>query len=175
MTVLQIVQFRRELETTRNATTENQSKSNMTSIDLERPIAWKSFQNDNGLLTMNHPSNWIPEDLSNAIPPINVRIEYQGKISDDPEAYFYVTDYKEDYVNSSRDLLNRALDYYKDTTDNFKLTGPVDCQKYNISGINACSAIISSIEPMVGPKTSLYVMAANVNSFRVSFRVSYAV
>jgi hypothetical protein len=104
-------------------------------------VTWKTFNEKNGLYTIQVPSNWYavkiaPEDKTAAI---DDQFSYTGKgksyaffnIMFDTSLYSDAKDASDDNIAANQNL------------DKFKLLQPTECEKYTVNNVQACSSVIT--------------------------------
>jgi hypothetical protein len=107
-------------------------------------VKWKTFKEKSGVFTIQYPSNWSPlkvdkegdEEYSTTL--INSAFVHQGKgtsfafinlIAEDESIFTNITD----KIDSTSAL--------KQNNQKYKIIQPVECGKYTINGLSACSQI----------------------------------
>jgi len=116
----------------------------VTHIIATENVKWKTFKEKNGLFTIKYPSNWIPQKMGEyegveITSPIAMNFIYSSSgssgaiitISADESIYTNVTD--------SID----SIYAYGQSLSKYKLLESMECGKYMINGINACSTVLS--------------------------------
>lgn len=116
----------------------------MTQINATENVKWKTFKEKNGLYTIKYPSNWIPQKID----------EYEGVEVNSPIAMNFIysgsgtsgalitISADESILTNTTDLID-SIYAYADSLSNYKLVEPMECGKYMINRINACSTVLS--------------------------------
>ena len=107
-------------------------------------VKWKTFNEKNGIFTIQYPSNWSPlkvdndEDEEYSTSLINSAFVHQGKGT----SFAFINLYAETesiFTNITDKIdSNSAL---KQNNQKYKVIQPIECGKYTINGIGACSLI----------------------------------
>lgn len=147
--------------------------SPVTHIAAKEDVKWKTFKEKNGLFTMDYPSNWIPgksRDNPENPSPINMYFVYSGSsgsnvaslsLTADESIYTNVSDYMDSLVST--------------LPSKFKPVQPVECTKYTIKGVEACSFIVSYKNTDVPGKPTIMEMdVVIIDEFGVQYVMSYS-
>ena len=107
-------------------------------------VKWKTFKEKNGLFTIKYPSNWIPQKIDEIegieiTSPINMNFVYSVKGS--LGAMIGVTADESIYTNVTDSI--DSMYAYAQGFSKYELVEPMECIKYMINGINACSTVLS--------------------------------
>jgi len=147
--------------------------SPVTHIAAIEDVKWKTFKEKNGLFTMDYPSNWIPgksRDNPENPSPIDMYFVYSGSrgsnvaslsVTADESIYTNVPDYMDSLIST--------------LPSKFKPVQPVECTKYMIKGVEACSFIVSYKNTDVPGKPTIMEMdVVIIDEFGVQYVMSYS-
>jgi hypothetical protein len=98
-------------------------------------VSWKTFSNS--LLTIQYPSNWELGPRHRDSGPID--IEFVFNVNGQGHAIFHLFKYQDMDPMSSNSLADIGLDASKKSLTNFMPEQGIECTKYTINGIPACS------------------------------------
>jgi hypothetical protein len=106
---------------------------------------WKTFKDRDGLFTIDYPSKWIPGYTSEADKsgPIDVYFIAPGS-TDKNWAEIDLLQYDEKSAfNSANESLESEISNFQNdpTVTKFQIERPIECSKYTINGVQACSYI----------------------------------
>jgi hypothetical protein len=106
---------------------------------------WKTFKDRNNLFTIQYPSKWTPSYTGELLKagPIDIFFDSLGSTEEKgPQIHFIQYDAKSAF-NSANDTLESELNMYKDdpAMPGFQIKSPIECVKYTLNGIQACSSI----------------------------------
>ena len=107
-------------------------------------VKWKTFNEKNGVFTIQYPSNWSPlkvdkegdEEYSTSL--INSAFVHQGKGTS--FAFINLFAETESIFTNITDKIDSSS-ALKQNYQKYKIIQPVECGKYTINGIGACSQI----------------------------------
>lgn len=105
-------------------------------------VKWKTFNDKNGLFTIKYPSNWSPykdkEDPEYSS-PIDMRFFHAGKAGEFASVGILAEEALFTNVTDSIDTIYASVQ----SLSRYKLVEPMECTKYVIKEITACSTIYS--------------------------------
>jgi hypothetical protein len=136
-------------------------------------VTWKTFNDRNGLFTIEYPSNWIPTKVAEPLGPgpIDVAFWYYGK--DDTFAYIEVYADLDSIYADSRTMMEAEQAWSESTSEDYRLEQGVECAKYIINGARACSMIDSFTMPDEDQRRNvLYANAVNNSGIEYRFTLS---
>jgi hypothetical protein len=115
-----------------------------TQVYAGEQVKWKTFNEKNGLFTIKYPSNWIPQKMGEyegvvITSPIAMNFIYSG--SGSSGAIITITADESIYTNVTDSI--DSIYAYGQSLSKYKLLEPMECGKYMINGINACSTVLS--------------------------------
>jgi len=129
--------------------------------DKSNGVTWKTFNDRNGLFTINYPSNWNPSPVAEPYGPIDIDFTYNGK------QFAWVNNFaRETIFSNATDTLDTQS---MSTADNYEEERAVECKKYTINGVPACSRIESYKDPMLGYVATLTVAGVDNNGIEYVF------
>lgn len=107
---------------------------------------WKTFKDKNGVFTIQYPSNWSPlktdeegdEEEEEYTSLINVAFTYQGKGTSFAVINLFAE--TESLFTNITDKIDSAS-ATKQNYEKYKVIQPVECGKYTLNQLNACSLI----------------------------------
>jgi len=104
-------------------------------------VTWKTFNEENGLFSIQIPSNWYPEMLpeSQKLTPIDYLFSYADR--GDSFAWIELMISKSIYSNA-RTVAESYISEYQQF-DDFILLKPIDCNTYTLNDAHACSFLSS--------------------------------
>lgn len=104
-------------------------------------VTWNSFEEKDGLFTIQVPSNWNVSEVSDTekLAPIDYMLRYNDK--GNSFAWIELMISESLYSNASA-ALESYIDYYQQF-DDFNLTKPIDCDTYTLNDEPACSVLSS--------------------------------
>lgn len=116
----------------------------MTGVYAGDQVKWKTFNEKNGLFTIKYPSNWIPQKIGGyegveVTSPIAMSFLYSG--SGTSGAIISITADESVFTNATDSI--DSIYAYAQSLPKYKLLEPMECGKYTINGIYACSALLS--------------------------------
>lgn len=117
----------------------------MTQIQASEKVVWKTFTEKNGLFTIKYPSNWIPKNIHDLEGvevsfPISMFFHYWGGGYSVAQISIIA---EESLFTNATDSVDSLIATAK-SSPKYKLLEPIECEKYMINGISACSAITSN-------------------------------
>lgn len=109
-------------------------------------VKWKTFKEKNGVFTIQYPSNWSPlkldedgdEEQEEYNSLINVGFAHQGKGTSFAVINLYAE--AESLFTNVTDKID-STSALKQNYEKYKVIQPVECAKYTINGLGACSQI----------------------------------
>ena len=115
-----------------------------TQIVATENVRWKTFNEKNGLYTIQYPSNWVPTKIDEyegveLTSPINMNFIYSGGGS--KFASMGISGDESIFTNVS-DLVDSVYAVAQ-SFPSYKLVQPMECATYTINKVPACSTIIS--------------------------------
>jgi len=115
-----------------------------TQIYAAENVKWKTFKEKNGLYTIQYPSNWVPQKIDEyegveVNTPIAMTFIYSGRGT---SGAFISIAADESILTNTTDLID-SFYAYAESLPKYKLLEPMECGKYMINGINACSTVLS--------------------------------
>jgi len=133
---------------------------NVTLINASENIKWKTFEAKDGLFTIKYPSNWSPlklDDEDDSTSLINTGFTYQGK----GKSFALINLYGDESIFTNITDKIDSTSAAKQNLQNHKLIQSIECSKYTVNGLGACSQIESfkldiegySIKPLVNQLT----------------------
>lgn len=116
----------------------------LTGLYAEAEVKWKTFKEKNGLYTIKYPSNWIPQKVD----------EFEGvDITSPINLYFVYSDSRSSgaiiSIAADESIFTNATDSvdsiyaYAQSLPRYKLVQPMECEKYVLKEVQACSTVIS--------------------------------
>ena len=116
----------------------------LTGLYAEDEVKWKTFKEKNGLYTIKYPSNWIPQKVD----------EFEGvDITSPINLYFVYSDSRSSgaiiSIAADESIFTNATDSvdsiyaYAQSLPRYKLVQPMECEKYVLKEVQACSTVIS--------------------------------
>ena len=115
-----------------------------TDVYAGERVGWKIFKERDGLFTIKYPSNWSPQKIDldeksyiEGIPSIHIKFIYVGSASSHAVITIFA---QESILSNATDLMNSFFASLSDSK--YKLLQPVECGRYEINQINACSIIV---------------------------------
>lgn len=142
-----------------------------TQIYAGEGVKWKNFKEKDGLFTMKYPSNWFPskstDDEYSSL--LNMYFTYSGGGRSDVAAVTIIAD-ESVFTNvlDSIDTLSESLG------SKFKLIQPMECTKYVIKGLEACSIISSyKAKDLPGDPTIMEMDVAIIDEYGVEYTFIY--
>lgn len=116
----------------------------LTQIYATDNVKWKTFNEKNGLFTIKYPSNWIPQKISGyegveVTSPIAMNFLYSD--SGTSGAMISLTADESVFTNATDSI--DSIYAYAQSFPKYKLLEPMECGKYAINGIYACSTLLS--------------------------------
>jgi len=116
----------------------------LTGLYGEDEVKWKTFKEKNGLYTIKYPSNWIPQKVD----------EFEGvEITSPINMYFVYSDSRSSgaiiSIAADESIFTNATDSvdsiyaYAQSLPRYKLVQPMECGKYVLKEVQACSTVIS--------------------------------
>lgn len=110
-----------------------------TEIYAGESVKWKTFEEKDDLFTIKYPSDWFPDKGNDATGLINMYFAYQGKGSSFAILNIYGAESLFTNVSDKIDSSSVA----KQDLDDYKIVQSLECGKYKIDGMVACSLIES--------------------------------
>jgi len=104
----------------------------------EKMLTGRHSMKKSGLFTIKYPSNWFPSKIDESTELINMFFAYQGQGSS--FATLNLVGGGESIFTNVTDLLD-SYSAQRQTYEKYQLVGALECDKYMINGINACSHI----------------------------------
>lgn len=116
--------------------------SPLLSVYAVQDVKWKTFKEKSGLFTIKYPANWIPQKTSTnqeMNPPLSMNFVYTG-----PHLSGAIVGVSADesILTNTTDLID-SISAYGQSFLNYRVLQPMECEKYMINGIKACSIVIS--------------------------------
>lgn len=136
-------------------------------------VKWKTFKEKDGLFTMKYPSNWIPGKVSDDEFSSVLQMQFtylSGGRSDVAGVTVFADESVFTNVSDSIDTLSESLD----SDSKFKIIQPMECTKYVIKGIDACSIISSyKAKELPGDPTIMELDVAIIDEYGVQYTFIY--
>lgn len=114
----------------------------LTHVYAIQNVKWKIFKEKGGLFTIKYPANWIPQKISlnqEINPPLSINFVYSGpRLS----GAIVGVSADESILTNTTDLIDSMFAYGQSFL-NFRVLQPMECGKYMINGIKACSIVLS--------------------------------
>ncbi len=135
-------------------------------------VTWKTFDEENGLLSIQIPTNWFPERIPEAekLAPIDYNFRYAGDANN--FAWIRISISDSTYTNA-RVVADSYVSYYRQF-DDFRLLEPVNCEKYKLNNMFTCS-VLSSQQLQGEPRRNvlnLVSVSPNGNLYELLFITS---
>ena len=125
--------------------------------------SWKTFKDRAGLFTVQYPSNWSPSGIQDPelAGPIDIAFFSPGS-TETTGADVRFTEYAQHSIFSTpkESLEQEITDLQNDpTVTKFEIESPVECSKYTLNGLPACSYIYE-IDTTEGPPLAIMAVDA---------------
>ena len=116
----------------------------LTGVYAADEVKWKTFNEKNGLYTIKYPSNWIPQKVDefegvDITSPINMYFVYSDSRSSG--AIISIAAYESIFTNATDSV--DSIYAYAQSLPRYKLLQPMECEKYVLKEVQACSTVIS--------------------------------
>jgi hypothetical protein len=123
---------------------------------VDEPVSWETFKDAEGLFTIQYPSNWEPLPSSNSSDPIDTLFFYEEESCSGEDcgfAYLDVVKFEaKSAFTTARDILESRTEANEVQT-NYEVERPIECSRYMINDMPACSIIVSFTMPEEGERT----------------------
>lgn len=137
-------------------------------------VKWKTFKVKNGLFTIKYPSNWIPQKID----------EYEGVEVNSPISMFFAytgggSSGAQISIVADESIFTNATDSvesiiaYAQSLPNYKLLEPMECGKYMIKGISACSTITYKNVELPGKPMVKELDIGTIDEEGIEYLISY--
>jgi hypothetical protein len=142
-----------------------------TQIYAGEGVKWKTFKEKDGLFTMKYPSNWFPskstDDEYSYL--LDMYFTYSGGGRSDV-AGVSILAYESVYTN-----ISDSMDTFSESLGSkFKEIQPMECTKYVIKGLEACSIITSyKAKDLPGDPTIMEMDVAIIDEHGVQYMFIY--
>lgn len=159
---------------------DNSDSQNETT--QQSKVTWKTYSDGKGLTTVKYPSNWVPTNvLESLLGPVDLRFSYPD--DNTSKAEVDVVQYAEPSVFKPTDehiyTLNEPL-YWEisgnanlSTVTKFEIEQPIECQKFTLNGLPACSVIYEIHDLATSPKELVVLAVSAVDPDGTEFRAHY--
>lgn len=138
-----------------------------TSAAAAPAVTWKTFNEKNGLYSIQIPSNWYAEKVAEedkGAPIDNIFRYTKG----DSWAYFDIMFDNDPLYTNGQDAIDADIASLSGQK-NFKVIQPTECEKYNLGGLKACSSVYTYLmDDDNSPRTILDVVAFDPNGIMYS-------
>ena len=104
-------------------------------------VTWNTFEEKEGLFSIQIPSNWIASEVSEAeaLAPIDYIFRYNDKGNSFAWVEVMIS---KDSESDARSVAESYVSYYQEF-DDFALLDPIDCNTYTLNDAPACSLLSS--------------------------------
>jgi hypothetical protein len=128
----------------------------------KQPAVWKTFKDRNNLFTVQYPSNWTPGGVAEAEKAGPIDILFFAPVTEaDQVAEIEFMQYSQSSpFNTPQESLESEINRLQNdpTVTKFEIEQPIECQTYNISGLQACSYIYMKWQLQMGILESWQLM-----------------
>jgi hypothetical protein len=142
-------------------------------------VTWKTFKDRESLFTVQYPSNWTPQGVVEAerAGPIDILFFSPGATNDaDADIEFSQWAQPSVFGTPKEALEQEIIDLQNDpTVTKFEIESPIECSKYTLNGLPACSIIYEINSAEGGPLAIMIVdaLAPNGTEYEVYYRSDF--
>ena len=145
--------------------------------DDEPTVTWKKFQDRNNLFTVQYPSNWTPSGALQPWGPVDI-IFYSPGADPDSGADIEFIQYADPSVfRTAQEALEAQINAYQNnpTLTKFEIERPLECSRFTLNGLQACSIIYEVRGPDIGSYAAMEVnsLAPNGTEYYVYYRTAF--
>ena len=112
--------------------------------EQQSQVTWKNFKDRNNLFSVQYPSNWTPTAPAAADARGPIDSIFYAPVSADELAQVEFFQYAQPSVfTTPKESLESEISTNQNdpTTTKFEIERPIECQKYTLNGLQACSYI----------------------------------
>lgn len=142
-------------------------------------VIWKTFKDREGLFTVQYPSNWTPQGVVEAERngPIDVSFSSPGSTDTTGADIEFIQWAQPSVFSTPKESLEQEItDLQNDpTVTKFEIERPIECSKYTLNGLPACSYIyeIDSTEGSPLAIMAVDALASNGTEYEVYYRSEF--
>jgi hypothetical protein len=144
--------------------------------DDESLVTWKKFQDRNNLFTFQYPSNWTPSGVLESVGPIDILVSSPGSDQDSGGDVEFIQWEDPSLFSTAQEALESEINSLQNdpTLTKFEIERPLECSRYTLNGLQACS-VIYEIRGPDGSFAALIVdsLAANGTEFEAYYRAAF--
>ena len=143
-------------------------------------LTWKTFKDRSGVFSIEYPSNWAPSGVAatESSGPVDILFIPLASIAKGSDTQVEFVQYAQPSpFNTARESLESELNALQNDPDvtKFEIERPIECDKYTLSGLPACSVIYEIVTSAGGPLAIMIVdsLESNGTENEVYYRASY--
>jgi len=129
--------------------------------DDEPAVTWKTFQDRNGLFSVQYPSNWTPSGIieSMKVGPIDILFLSPGSDVDSGAEVEFIQWADQSVFRTAQEALEAEISTQQNnqTLTKFEIERPIECSRYTLNGLQACSVIYEISGPDIGDLATMVV------------------
>lgn len=134
-------------------------------------VSWITFNDDNGLFTMQYPSNWNPTKLKEFDPvgPIDILFVYED--SESRNAMLHLVQYSDKSIYSTpKEIADAEVNVSKNDSE-FILDKQVECGNVKLDGLDTCdyNYLLENPPGNSGKALNVFAVDANGKEYNVNF------
>jgi len=147
--------------------------------DEEPAVTWKTFQDRDGLFSIQYPSNWTPSGVieSMKVGPIDILFLSPGSDEDSGAEVNFVQWADQSVFRSAQEALEAEISTHQNnqTLTKFEIERPLECSRYTLNGLQACSVIYEISGPDIGDLATMVVdsLAADGTEYEVYYKSDF--
>ena len=144
--------------------------------DNEPPVTWKKFQDRNNLFTVQYPSNWTPSGVMEPYGPVDMVFLSPGSSLDSGAEVEFIQYSDPSVFRTAQEALDAEINSLQNdpTLTKFEIERPLECTRYILNGLQACSVIYELRGPD-GSFAGLAVdsLAANGTEYEAYYKAAF--
>jgi hypothetical protein len=127
--------------------------------DNEPLVTWKEFQDRNTLFTVQYPSNWTPSGVVEPYGPIDMLFLSPGSNLESGAEVEFIQYSDPSVFRTAQEALGAEINSLQNdpTLTKFEIERPLECTRYTLNGLQACSVIYE----LTGPDGSFAALAVD--------------
>lgn len=156
----------------------NNSLGSQSKEDEQPTVTWKTFQDRNGLFSVQYPSNWTASSIleSMRVGPIDILFLSPGANPDTGAEVNFVQYADPSLFITAQVALEAAISTLQNnqTLTEFEIVRPIECSMYTISGVQACSVIYEIRSPDLDVATMVVdALATDGTEYQVFYKSDF--
>ena len=146
-----------------NNDSQNEQGSKNDETSQQSQVTWKTFKDRDNLFTVQYPSNWTPSTAaeSERSGPIDTIFSSPGATATTGSDVEFIQFAQKSVFSTPREALESEISSLQNdpTVTKFQIEQPLECSKYTLNGLPACSYIYE-VHTTDGPNLAIMAVDA---------------